>query len=104
MTLAEQMTLFGQTRYCVAVHGAGLTNMIFRREQPMNLIEIFPPTSQPDYYPRLAHAYGFRHYSLIGTDPVRTDKGHDTPFRLSPELLQKSIDEMFQNDPDVLTV
>jgi hypothetical protein len=42
MSVVEQIRLFRQTRHLVAVHGAGMTNMIFRTGLPMSILELCP--------------------------------------------------------------
>jgi capsular polysaccharide biosynthesis protein len=42
MNAVEQIRLFHQTRHLVAIHGAGMANMIFRAGQPMSVIELCP--------------------------------------------------------------
>jgi capsular polysaccharide biosynthesis protein len=42
MSVVEQIQLFRQTRHLVAVHGAGMTNMIFRSGLPMSILELCP--------------------------------------------------------------
>lgn len=66
MPWSEQAELFRDVRHLVALHGAGLTNMVFRTGQPMNVLEIFPGDSLPPHYYWLAMASGFKYQGHIG--------------------------------------
>jgi hypothetical protein len=43
MGLEEQMELFSQAAFVVGASGAGLENILFRKNAPMTLLEVFPP-------------------------------------------------------------
>ncbi|WP_188815332.1 glycosyltransferase family 61 protein [Hymenobacter cavernae] len=68
LSLPEQIQLMSQARYVIGIHGAGLTNMLFRGRQPMGLLEIYPPG---DYYPfhyvLMATQLGYDYNGLIGS-------------------------------------
>src|SRR5690242_18647078 len=42
MSIDDQIDVFSKTRYLVAIHGAGLTNIIFRRDAPLSVLELCP--------------------------------------------------------------
>lgn len=67
LELQEQMDLFAQARSVIGVHGAGLTNLIFRRNQELNLLELFPPDYLHPHYVWLCHAFGYGYDALVGT-------------------------------------
>jgi hypothetical protein len=66
LTLDEQIRCFAQARYVVGIHGAGLTNLIFRRGAPCSLLELFPPDNVPPHYYWLAHNYDWSYDALVG--------------------------------------
>jgi len=66
LRLDEQIRCFAQARYVVGIHGAGLTNLIFRRGAPCSVLELFPPDNLPPHYYWLAHHYGWRYDALVG--------------------------------------
>lgn len=69
MTLGQQARLLSESRYVIGIHGAGLVNMMFRGNQPMGLLEVFPPGEYyPFHYVLMAAQHGFQYDSLIG-DP-----------------------------------
>lgn len=38
---AEQVAVFQSTKHLVAVHGAGMTNIIYRRNSPLSILELY---------------------------------------------------------------
>ena len=68
LSLPAQIQLMSRVRYVIGIHGAGLTNMLFRGRQPMSLLEIYPPG---DYYPfhyvLMATQLGYDYDGLIGS-------------------------------------
>jgi hypothetical protein len=67
LNLDAQIALFGAAQAVVAIHGAGLTNLIYRRGAPLALLELFPPDNIPPHYFWLSHAYGYGYDALVGT-------------------------------------
>ncbi len=91
MTLEEQSLLLGNTRYLIAIHGAGLTNMVFRRNSAMDILEIFPPSDVvPYHYAILARRYQFGYRGIMGEEP-NAIKGY---FKLDPIKLERSLIRM----------
>lgn len=79
MTIVEQIRLFHQTRHLVAIHGAGMTNVVFRTGQPMSVIELCPDVwDHADPLRVLAAELGFDVTTLSfpsasGDAPIRAD-------------------------------
>jgi hypothetical protein len=61
LPLQEQIRLFQRARYVVGAHGAGLTNVIFRRGAPLALLELHAYSFLLDCYGRLCSEYGYFH-------------------------------------------
>jgi hypothetical protein len=79
MSVADQIMLFSQIRYLVAVHGAGLTNIMFRRGAPLAVLELFPWRSYPDWgwwhapsphYFWMTQALGFQYDAMFAQVPA----------------------------------
>lgn len=64
-SLDDQMRLFAGCRFMISPHGAGLTNMIFRRGAPLDVIEIFNANLVNPCYRIVAEEYGFRHAQMV---------------------------------------
>lgn len=65
LSLDDQMRLFSGCGFMISPHGAGLTNMIFRRGAPLDVIEIFNANLVNPCYRIVAEEYGFRHAEMI---------------------------------------
>lgn len=102
MTLEEQMKLFAEVGYLVAIHGAGLINMMFRTGAPLKILEIFPPPqllswgTTPPHYCFMAQALGFDYDPLITTETRQGD--YRSSFRVDPIVLRERMRAMFSGD------
>jgi hypothetical protein len=90
LSLPEQAVLFRNTRYLAGIHGAGMTNMIFRKDYIMSMLEIFPPQPViPYHYAVLAHTYDYRYQAMQG----QTGKSkYSGGFIVDPEKLDHMLD------------
>jgi len=99
MTVADQMRLFAEVGYLVAIHGAGLINMMFRRGASLRILEIFPPSERlswgttPPHYCFMAQALGFAYDALIAKET--RDGDYRTAFWVDPAILRARIQAMF---------
>lgn len=66
ISLREQITLFASARLVAGVHGAGLTNIIFRNRRPLTLLELFPANLAPEFYKNLCIQFGYDYERLLG--------------------------------------
>jgi hypothetical protein len=101
MSLADQISLFSQVRYLVAIHGAGLANIMFRRGAKLSLVEIFPTTTYlarghvyppPAHYFWLSYACGFRYEAMFGEPREQGD--FESAFAVDPAMLEMKIKEI----------
>src|SRR6185437_9489458 len=87
LNLQEQISLFRETRWLTGIHGAGFTNIIYRKGLPMNMLELFPPP-QVDYLPfhyiMLAKMYNVNYDAIIGE---KAKKKYSGGFYINPEKL-----------------
>lgn len=66
LSWTEQVELFRRARLIVAVHGAALTNVIYRSPEPLALIEIRSPVMNADMYESMAAELGFDYEAVTG--------------------------------------
>jgi hypothetical protein len=87
LSFKEQIQLFSQSSDLISVHGAGLTNMMFRRGGRMNVTEIFSPYPGffPFHYIMMSKMFGFNYHALVGEKTMNQLKGG---FYLNPESLK----------------
>ncbi len=57
----EQVALMRHCRILVGLHGAGMTNLMFRGEGPMTVVELFPRGFSPPHYYWMAEMLGYRY-------------------------------------------
>jgi len=92
MPVLEQMKLFADSRVVAGIHGAGLTNLLFRAGHAANLLEIYPPhDADPSFY-LLSKDLGFGWNHIIGQSP--TSKQRHANFQLDPHGLSKQLDQL----------
>jgi capsular polysaccharide biosynthesis protein len=91
----EQVETFARASHVVAVHGAALTNLIFRKNAPLSLLEIAPGQLPLPYYFYLCRKYGFEYRLMIGDSaesyPWRS------PFRVDADALAAHIEDMLES-------
>jgi hypothetical protein len=102
-TLDEQIDLFRDASLVVGVHGAGLSNIAFRRGGRLALLELIPPGPFPlsfnavhegeSDYASLCRYFGFRYASLIGTIEGRIYKRSQN-FSVDPGALAAALDDL----------
>jgi hypothetical protein len=70
LSFADQISVFSQTEKLIGIHGAGLTNMIFRRGASMEVTEIFSPYLNyfPFHYIMLARMFNFKYNAIAGLE------------------------------------
>ena len=69
LSAAAQIELFRDPAEVAAVHGAGLTNLVFA-PRDCSVLEILPPLVAGSEYWLLASALGQRYSALIAEDPI----------------------------------
>lgn len=92
LSMEGQISLFGQCRYLIAIHGAGITNIIFRRGQPLSLLEIVQPSPYiPFHYIMLAKLFNYKYDVVLGRKGNMTGKGGFRVEALELELKIKGL-------------
>ncbi|PZX57796.1 uncharacterized protein DUF563 [Algoriphagus ratkowskyi] len=91
MSLKEQIELFSGASEIIGIHGAGLTNIIFRSGHSLKLLEIFPSTDlTPWHYKNLSRKLNFNYDFIIGEGRQTNNN-----FNLSPTLFENKILSFF---------
>lgn len=87
MNFSDQVRLFQQTKYLAGIHGAGLTNMLFRSGQTFHLLEIFPSSNIPPHYFWLTKRIGGSYDFLVGDGRNLMNQN----FYLNPQELNEKL-------------
>jgi capsular polysaccharide biosynthesis protein len=93
-SFTEQVGLFASASAIVAVHGAGLANLVFARPGT-KVVEWVVPTYINHYYPRLARALRLTYIEGIGVvaGSPRKRSGEDDLY-LPPADLRKALEQI----------
>jgi capsular polysaccharide biosynthesis protein len=94
LSLGDQMALFAATRHVVGIHGAGLTNMLFRHGRTMSVLELFPKNKVPAHYWQLAKGLGYNYTFLIGDESIENEQ-----FHIDAEVFAQGLKRMLRDDP-----
>jgi capsular polysaccharide biosynthesis protein len=90
LSFEEQADLFSRANVIVGIHGAGLTNMFFRKGD-CKILEIFPSLNLgylPFHYIMLAKMRGFKYNAIIGSEESGDTSGG---FTLKPSMFEEAI-------------
>lgn len=99
LSVRQQIDLFQHAAYVIGIHGAGLTNIIFRQDRPMKLLEIFSGQYWNPCYYWLCVQYGFDYFSLVGSKPVET--GSIGNFTVDINEFESQIRAMLGEKPEL---
>ena len=97
LSLSDQIYLFANTRWLIGFHGAGLTNMVFRKDQPLSVLELFPENKIPLHYWHLTIDFGFNYSYLIGDAFTSVDEN----YFIEPDRFNEAIIRMLEEDPSL---
>lgn len=89
MPIGEQSKLFAGTSHLIAIHGAGITNIIFSNAQKLSLLEILPGQMLNTHYYWLAATLGCKYDAILGAN-MNAQK----QFVLQPSILEHHITKM----------
>jgi len=91
MSLEEQIAAFSQAGTVVGLHGAGLTNILFRGRRPMKLLEIMPPYRIPLCFYAIARKYGFAYDYIVGSGAPSNKLGLKYSYWLDPTSFESKL-------------
>lgn len=90
LTLRNQIQKFATASHVIGIHGAGLTNILFRLGKPLIILEIFPNDElRPEHYKNISKKYGFNYNELSGYQ-----KDEKNNFRLDVTKLRSKLEEI----------
>jgi len=69
LSLEAQMDVFSHASLIVSAHGAGLTNLLFRRYSSCRVIELFNPDLLSLHYALIANSFGHDYHALENLRP-----------------------------------
>ncbi|NQT66634.1 MAG: glycosyltransferase family 61 protein [Actinobacteria bacterium] len=95
INIDEQIELFSKVRSLIAVHGAGITNIIFRQDASLSLLEIFSYYRKPPHYYLLSNIFNYSYNSISGTEledlKIYNINSNKNPFYLCPKQFELRI-------------
>jgi hypothetical protein len=90
MPLRQQIDIFSKTGILVGIHGAGMTNIIFRRHNALKVLELHPNCLRHKDHERIGQEFGYSWDTLAGT-PVSNDI-KKTDFYVPMDDLSMKVD------------
>lgn len=92
LNLEQQIELFNQCRFLVAIHGAGIANIIFRSGKALSLLELIQPSHYiPFHYSMLCKMYNYTYDVILGIQGRNPGNGG---FIIDPAILEVKLKEM----------
>ncbi len=91
LSFTEQVKLFSSCSHIIGIHGAGLTNIVWRQNAPLTLLELFPENYVHPGYFWLAKSFDADYFALTGSDIL-----DDTSFSLNITEFENKIKEMLK--------
>ena len=105
LSIEEQMRIFANVRYLIAMHGAGMTNILHRAGSRMDLLEVYPSGSKGhDEFERIAQSLGFNYRKILCETFGEHGRIHDRQIVVDIENLRSAVMEMLggKNSEDTL--
>jgi hypothetical protein len=88
LSIKEQAAIIQSATILTGIHGAGMTNLAFKTNGKLSVLEIFPPAGVvPYHYAILSKRYGFNYSALMGKD-YNAIKGS---FTVDPQKLKEEL-------------
>jgi len=93
LSIADQIQIFNETRFLIALHGAGLTNTIYRRGAPLSVLELHSDNYVSADMKNISADYGYAHDRLSGPTTTSKKAQHDN-YMIDPGQLRQRIRKM----------
>jgi hypothetical protein len=90
-SLQDQIALFSETKWLIGIHGAGLTNVMFRNGEPLHLLELLPADYIQPHYFWLSKGMGHSYDCLVGTSSKI-----DTSFEINPDEFTLKVKKLLE--------
>ena len=89
ISFLDQIKLFSSTSHLIGIHGAGLTNVMFRLNAPLTVLELLPGDYIEPHYFWLSKGMGHKYFCQLGS------KSHiDTSFSINATQFENKIKQM----------
>ncbi len=90
MSIRQQIDIFSKTGMLIGIHGAGMTNIIFRRNNSMKVLELHPASLRNKDHEKIGKEFGYSWDTLAGK-PVSKDI-KKTDFHVPIDDLSRKVD------------
>ncbi len=93
LNMQQQIQLFSSAKSIIAIHGAGLTNLMFGQEG-CKVAEIFPPSFDeylPFHYSLMAKQLKMLYYPVIGESSQKMDGGFILPIKSFENIVANTV-------------
>jgi hypothetical protein len=92
LSLQDQVKLFSETRWLIGIHGAGLTNILYRKGTIMSVFELLPGDYLQPHYFWLAKGMGNQYICQVGSVAAL-----DTSFEINEHLFEEKIQDFVKS-------
>ncbi len=86
LSMKEQIKIFSETRWLIGIHGAGLTNVLYRKNAAMKVLELLPADYLQPHYFWLSKGMGHEYDCILGST-----SGIDTSFEISAKTFEDRL-------------
>ncbi len=99
MSVIEQIKLYRNITHLIAIHGAGITNIIFRYPQRLSLLELHTISNVPASYMILSNQLGYRYNAMIGSELIGNNNNlwsETSSFYLDPTEFENKVKKLIK--------
>lgn len=82
LPLKKQIEIFSSASHVIGIHGAGMVNILFRKDLSLSVLEIFPNREfAPEHYKNISKKFGYQYMYIFGN-------GKDESNNFKVDILQ----------------